>query len=142
MYLELGPVPAGDVQQWTQSTRRLFCELRAEPGDLEGVATPDLLDAWGRLIDEWSVAATISEGDFRWSGNIDAEVASYLLHGFARGIHSERVMAQLTQEEMKQHRPFTFHVAQALVDGLSAEGECQQQLCDQVRVSLQSQLEH
>lgn len=94
------------------------------------------------MIDQWEHDASIGDSDFRWSGDIEVEMAEYLLHGLDRCICSEKIHARLTLAELATHAPFTLHVVQALVDGLSAEGRCQEHLCDQVRISLGAALDH
>lgn len=142
MILELGPVAACDVQQWARFARRAVCELRVDPADLAGVATPDFLDQCSRLVDEWDRDASLGRRQFRWSGTIDAELAEYLLHGLDRCLHSPRLGQLTTTVELVAHRPFTMHVVQSLMDGLSTEGRCSEHLCDQVRASLGSSLDH
>ncbi len=142
MHLELGPVGAGDVQQWARLSRRVACELRSNPADLEGVATSDLIDAWAVMIDRWGHDAALGDETFRWSADLDVELGEYLLYGLDRAIHSPQVHAQLTRAEERAHTPFTLHVVQQLVDALSAEGRCQQHLCDQIRASLGAALDH
>ena len=141
MYVEIGPVGAGDVQEWARMARRVSCELRANPADLEGLATPDLLQAWETMVDRWSHHAALGEESFRWSGDLDVEQAEYMLHGIDRALHSPNVHAQITKAELRRHMPFTLHVVQQFVDALDSEGYCQRHLCDQVRASLTS-LDH
>ncbi len=141
MHLELGPVGAGDVQQWARFARRVVSELRVAPADLAGVATDDLLRSWSDMIDRWEHDAAIGDEVFRWSADVDVELAEYLLHGLDRTINSDGLRARLDRGD-HQHWPFTLHVAQALIDGLGAEGRCQEHLCDQVRVTLGSRLDH
>jgi len=142
MLLELGPVPAGDVQQWSRFVRRMICELRVDPADLDGVATSDFLDACTQMIDVWARDAALGDAEFRWSQDIESEAAEYLLHGLDRCLHSTRLAERATHEELTAHHPFMMHVVQSLVDGLTAEGSCHEQLCDQVRASLGASLDH
>ncbi len=142
MLLELGPVAAGEVQQWARFVRRMICELRVDPADLDGVATSDFLDQCTQIIDVWERDAALGEPDFRWSQNIECETAEYLLHGLDRCLRSSGLAERATQEELAAHHPFMMHVVQSLVDGLSAEGSCQEHLCDQVRASLGASLDH
>lgn len=142
MLLELGPVAASDVQQWARIARRTVCELRVDPADLAGVATLDFLDQCGLFIDRWEHDAALGQPQFRWSEHIDAELAEYLLHGVDRCLRSPRVTQLTTTVELVAHQPFMMHVVQSLVDGLSAEGRCSEHLCDQVRASLGTVLDH
>lgn len=142
MRLELGPVAAGDVQQWARFARRMVCELRVDPRDLEGVATTDFLDQCAQLIDVWERDAALGEADFRWSSPIECEAAEYLLHGIDRCLRSKSLTGRATGDELSLHEPFMMHIVQSLVDGLSAEGRCSEHLCDQVRASLGAALDH
>lgn len=164
MRLELGPVPAGDVATWCRLARRLSCELRVHPGELEGIATQDLLDGWSQLIEAWDAAANscLAKQDggsakqnstedpsqdtppcnFRWSENVDTELAEYLLHGLDRIIQSSAIKDQLTKSEIHAHGSFTLAIVQAFVDGLSGEGRCHQHFVDQVRADFGARLDH
>lgn len=142
MLLELGPVPAEDVQQWARFVRRMICELRVDPADLDGVATSDFLDACTKMIDIWEQNATIGNPEFRWSEVIESDSAEYLLHGLDRCLHSAGLAGRATPEELTMHHPFMMHIVQSLMDGLTAEGACHEQLCDQVRASLGTSLDH
>jgi hypothetical protein len=142
MLLELGPVDSDHVRQWTKFTRRLLCELRADPADLAGVATPDFLDRCSASLDRWENGAALAEDEFRWSQVVEPELAEYMLHGIDRCLHSSQLVDRVTEAERSIHRPFTMHVVRALVDGLSAEGRCSEHLCDQVRASLGSALDN
>ena len=142
MRFELGPVDAGDVQLWARFVRRKVSELRVDPADVAGVATPEFLEAASREIDRWDHAAALGGPEFRWSADIEPEVAEYFLHGLDRLLQSPSLQGSSTEAERAAHRPFTLHVVQALVDGLSAEGRCSEHLCDQVRASLGEALDH
>jgi len=142
MLLELGPVEAAHVRQWARFTRRILCELRVDPGDLGGVATPDFLDRCTAWVDQWERNASTGDHDFRWSEWIEPEQAEYVLHGIDRCLHSDRLGERMTTAERADYVPFTMHVVQALVDGLSTEGRCSEHLCDQVRASLGASLDH
>lgn len=142
MLLELGPVDSGNVRQWTRFVRRVLCDLRVDPAGLGGVATPDFLDRCSQSLDRWEHEAALAGTEFRWSQDIEPELAEYMLHGIERCMNSPQVTGRVTDAERQIHRPFTLHVVQALVDGLSAEGRCSEHLCDQVRASLGAELDH
>lgn len=142
MLLELGPVAAGDVQQWARFARRMVCDLRVDPRDLAGIATPDFLDQCTQLIDDWERDAALCDGDFRWSAVMECESAEYLLHGLDRCLSSRSLVERATVDELSAHEPFTMHIVQSLVDSLSSEGSCSEHLCDQIRASLGTALDH
>ena len=133
--IELGPISSDQVQSWTRFARRIICELRHCPDGLNGVATPDLLDSWSRLIEEWELLSATGP-QFRWSQSFEPDQAEYLLHGFERTLHSKTILAQITRTERLVQQPFTLHVVQAFIDGLMAEGQSCQQYVDQVRTSM------
>ncbi len=136
MLLELGPVPAGDLQRWSRFARRAVVELRANPDDLQGIANDDFLNQWSALIDAWSAACTaVGNGTVRWSHPLDDEVAEFLLHGLERCFYSEGVTALISPEELRAQREFTLHIIQAFVDGLAAQGDAHDHYVDQVRAS-------
>ncbi len=163
MQLELGPIAVEDVISWTRFARRLICEMKVDPADLAGVASPDLLSAWADMIDnlehhatsQVSQAAQLAILDaptppdtaptpdmFRWTGSIDVELAEYLLHGLHRCVHSESLLSRITPQERTKQAPFTLHLVQSFIDGLTAEGLCHLQLVDQVRTTLGQLLDH
>lgn len=140
MLVELGPVPAGDVQRWTKFARRVIAELRVDPGDLEGVANDDQLRQWSQLIDEWAAIASERE-QFRWSKALDPELGEFLLHGLERCLHSPGVLARITDEEVEAQRPFTLHVIAAFVAALRAEGVAHEHYADQIRALISHSFE-
>ncbi len=151
MQLELGPFAVEDVISWTRFARRLICEMKVDPADLTGVASPDLLSAWSEMIDRLEEHASqpvsktmaLRTADmFRWTGFIDVELAEYLLHGLHRCVHSESLRARITPDERTKYAPFTLHLVQSFIDGLTAEGLCHLQLVDQVRTTLGQLLDH
>ena len=142
MLLELGPVEPADVQQWVRFARRMVCELRLDPADLTGVATPDFLDECTRLMGSWEQTIVLEGASFRWSEPLDCEFAEYLLHGLVRCLRSPGLAERATHQELIANEPFSMHVVQALVDGLAAEGSGPEHLCDQVRASLGALLVH
>ncbi len=142
MQLELGPTAAGDVRDWARFARRLICEIRVEPDGFQGIASPDLLSAWSTMIDTLDSHPTPTDPMFRWTGKIDVELAEYLLHGLHRCVHSEELQIRITDEERARHAPFTLHLIQSFVDGLTAEGSCHLHLVDQVRSTLGELLDH
>lgn len=146
MVLELGPLPARDVRDWSRLARRMICELRVDPGDLAGIATEDSLNTWAGLVDQWDTRASEAEADdiaFRWSGDhVDTELAEYLLHTLVITMKADVIHNQLSANDVTLHQPFTMLLVQAFVDGLSAEGSCQLHLVDQVRDSLGVSLDH
>lgn len=137
MVLELGPCPADDVLRWSKFARRILVELRSN--DLaERVVSTDVVDLWSRTLDEWSdeAAGLADDVTFRWSTDLEPEVAEYLLHGLERCLHSPTVRGWIRPEEAREQRMFTMQVVRAFVDGLQAEGRGCQQYADQIMASL------
>ncbi len=142
MLLQLGPIPTDDIHGWTRFARRIVCELRVHPGDLDGVVTDDLLDAWSQLIDTWATATLDDRDQFCWFDDVDNEQAEYLLHGLDSCIQSNQLRSHITNDEDDRHRPTTLAIVQAFVDGLSAEGRCQMHFVDQIKASYGASLDH
>ncbi len=137
MLVKLGPCPAVEAEGWTKFARRLIIELRSDPEAMSQVS-PDMVDLWGTYIDHWSATAAEAESSgvpFRWSGQIDAEVGEFLLHGLDRCLHSPFIREATTPAEAATHKPFTMTVVQAFVDGLASEGESSCHYVDQVLTS-------
>jgi hypothetical protein len=144
MLLELGPVPADDLDRWSRFARRVVVELRANPDDLQGIATDDFLSQWSDLIDSWSSACAASQGcgDVRWTCPLDDEVAEFLVHGLERCYRSQGVNALMEPEERPVQRQVTLHIIQAFIDGLAAQGsEAHDHYADQVRASFDGWLD-
>jgi hypothetical protein len=137
--LELGPVPSATVVAWTRFARRMLCELRVEPSELADLAVPDLVGPWAQLIDAWAAEAG-DRASFRWSGELDEDLAEYLLHGYQRFLRSTVLARRATRAELGDHRAFSLHVAQAFVDGLAAEGR--HLAAAQAYAALGSRLDH
>lgn len=144
MLLQLGPFPTDDLSQWAKTARRIVCELRVDPGELSGIATTDLLDAWSMLIDTWSDAAQRMEvgSPFCWFNDVDTELAEYLLHGLDTCIHSSVVLDRLTEAEIDRQRATTMVIVQAFLDGLQSEGKCHEEYVEQVKASFGADLDH
>lgn len=142
MVLELGPCPIEDVRTWSRFARRIIVELRACHN--EGLVSPDVVDMWATILDQWSTTADELVGTddlpFRWTGDYEPEVAEFLLDGLERCLHSPKVMGWVTEDEATRQRAFTGLVVKAFVDGLAAEGQGCQQFAAQINESLGSLL--
>ncbi len=141
MLLELGPMAADDVAQWARFTRRMICELKVDSAELTGVVTTDFLSAWQGLVDTWDRLARSGDPVFRWSSDIDAEVAEFLLYGFERCIKSSTIRHLSTEHERDLHRDVTYAVLRAFAEALAAEGRCHEHLIDQIRASVGHRLD-
>ncbi len=135
MLVVLGPVDSGEVLGWVKFARRIICEIRLNPDDLQGVVTEDMLVAWSRLIDQWDQQAR-KNPIFRWSETIESDQAEYLLHGFERCLQSRSIRQSATPEERNTQKRFSIQIVQAFVDGLSEQGRSCQHYVDQVRISV------
>ncbi len=51
MLVELGPLPATDVQHWARFARRLIIVLRTNRGPLGGIATAYPPRHWSNLVE-------------------------------------------------------------------------------------------
>ena len=137
MVLELGPWSANDVVRWSKLARRIVVELRSND-DVDAVP-PDVVNLWARTLDEWIADATnrVEEDlPFRWTAELEPEMAEYLLHGLHRCLLSPVVMSWITANEAEEQRAFTTLVVRAFTDSLSAQGHGCQEYADQVLSSL------
>lgn len=144
MVIELGPCAADDVLRWSKFARRILVELRTTEDEDQAVVSPDVLELWSRTLDEWSGRAVESanhDAPFRWSSEVEPEVAEFLLHGLDKCLHSPRVMGWVTPAEAEEQRAFTMLVVRSFVDGLAAEGEGCRHFADQILTSLQDLLQ-
>ncbi len=135
MLLELGPMAADDMSQWARFARRVICELRVDSAELTGVVTNDFLTAWQGLVDVWDRAANSGDVVFRWSSDMDAEVAEFLVYGFERCVQSSTIRHLTTPDERDRHRDVTYAILRTFAEALAAEGRCHEHLIDQIRAS-------
>ncbi len=54
MLLEVGPVEAQQVRNWSKCMRRLVIELRLCPEGTGPVVDSDVLNGWTELAEEWA----------------------------------------------------------------------------------------
>lgn len=114
-------------------------QLRSECG--EGLVSPDVVDLWANTLDEWTSAAgaassTEPHSPFRWTGDMEPEVAEFLLDGLDKCLHSQTVMDWITPLEAEEQRAFTMLIVRAFIDGFHVEGPSCQHYADQILVSL------
>lgn len=110
----------------------MVCELRHDPAELASLAIADQLGPWDGLIDAWERAARAQES-FRWTGELDEEQAEYLLFGYERFLASPTLLSRATRAELREHRPFSLHVARAFIDGLETAGCCDDAFAGEIR---------
>lgn len=142
MVLELGPLPATDVLHWSKFARRIVVELRSAPEGDE-LLSPDVIELWSRTLTDWTGTAQRAVSDelpFRWSSDLEPEVAEFLLHGLDKCLHSPVVMGWVTTDEKEQQRTVTMAVVRAFVDGLTVESHSCQHYADQILTSLSTLL--
>ena len=137
MLVQLGPVDSKQCDGWIRFARRVLCDLRTEPGDLESSFSQNIFTEWNRLIDEWSLRLAASGprtmGQFIWRGELEPDNAEYLLHSLQRALHSATVAARVTPEDLEDHGPVTVHVMQCLIDALESQGEAHVEYVEQLR---------
>lgn len=121
MLLELGPLDAAAMQRWSRVARRLLLELRVDPGDLDGVIDLDFLDTWARLIDQWEATAREPSPSFHWAGQLECEMAEYLIHGLERILASDRLRELTTIDEVSDTQPITMHLIDRFCDCMCEE---------------------
>lgn len=137
MLIQLGPVDSEQIDGWIRFARRVLCDLRTEPGDLENSFSQNTFTEWNRLIDQWSHTLSASgpgsDGGFIWRGELEPDKAEYLLHSWQRALHSATAAAWITSDDMANHGAVTIHVMQCLIDSLESEGEAHVEYVDQLR---------
>ncbi|CAN5601579.1 hypothetical protein BH20ACT2_BH20ACT2_24160 [soil metagenome] len=123
MRVVVGPLPSASVQAWVAYAREVLDDTVRGPASLAVPLDRELLDAFGRYLDEWEgVAATGPE--FAWSTELDGEMAEYLLHGFHRVVEHLAEVAAARGVPLGPAAGDVFYVALvgALLDGLIEEG--------------------
>lgn len=138
MLLELGPVALSDVASWTRVARRMVSELRLDPADLGGIATPDFLEAWSSVIDQIDTRCSTCDVEFRSTDIVDDDVAEYLVHGMSKCLSAPSLGQLITDQERHTHLKFTGHLAEALVTGLVEEGRDCEHYLDRIRTALET----
>jgi hypothetical protein len=137
MVVHVGPVESKQMEGWLRFARRVLCDLRTEPGDMESRFSQNLLTEWNKLIDQWS--ATLStihkdgEPEFMWRGELEPDKVEYLLHSLQRTLHSATVAAWVTPEDLEKHGLVTYHIMQRLTDSLESEGTAHVEYVEQLR---------
>jgi hypothetical protein len=148
MVLELGPCPVEDVRSWSRFARRILVELRACHD--QQLVNPDVIDLWAEILDDWSAAADRTASwpggsidgpaavgaPFRWSRELEPEMAEFLLDGLDRCLNSPKLMGWVTVEEAARQRTFTAVVVRAFLEGLAAEGQGCRHFADHINQSL------
>ncbi len=138
MVVDLGPSPAEDAMAWSKFARRVMVELRSDPGNDRWVAD-DLVSMWSTTVDGWldeAVRCQDQQRPFRWSEEMEPEVAEFLLDGLDRCLRSPILRDVCTPAELRRQRPFTVLVVRGFVESLAAEGKGCKHYTDQIETSL------
>ncbi len=130
MLLELGPTDIDAANGWMRFARRVLCELRMTPERFGGVASDAFLSSWADLIDQWS---TRSSGEiFRWTAEIDDDLAAYLIAGWLRLAEQPIYRAEFALPPSDPRHRFGNHVIRSMLAGLeacdAAHAHCAQEL--------------
>ncbi len=136
MLLEVGPVEAQQVRDWSKCMRRLVIELRLCPEGTGPVVDSDVLNCWTELGEEWAALAPDPKGCMRWSAEMEPEKAEFLLHGLVSCVSTDFLAKALTDEEKAMHKPFTIHVVKSFIDALTEDGHCDRNYLEQIRSGL------
>ena len=54
MQVSLGPLDADEMNGWLRFARRVLCDLRTEPGDMDSLFAANLLGEWCAMVDSWN----------------------------------------------------------------------------------------
>lgn len=126
---------APQVQSWAKCMRRLLIEAR-DPERWDLGLDEDVIDGWADMTEAWAKEAGSDSDKFRWIGEIPSDRAEFLLHGLLKISTTDFATKAMTRAEIKEHRPFTFHVIEALLEGLSETGHCDMNYLEQVRSTM------
>ena len=136
MQVRVGPLDAAEMDGWLRFARRVLCDLRTEPGDMDSRYAASLLMEWCALIDSWNNVLLSHSSDshhFVWEESLEPDKAEYLLHSLQKTLHSATVAAWVTPEDLKAHGIVTLHVMQRFIDALESEGTAHVEYVEQLR---------
>ncbi len=137
MLVHVGPVESKQMEGWLRFARRVVCDLRTAPGDMDSRVSPNLLTEWNKLIDQWSAKLSTNDKsdktEFMWHGELDPDKVEYLLHSLQRTLHSATMAAWVTPDDLKSHGLVTFHIMQRFIDSLESEGNAHVEYVEQLR---------
>lgn len=136
MQVRLGPLEAAEMDGWLRFARRVLCDLRTEPGDMDSRYAASLLSEWCTLIDSWNHVLINRSPDtdhFVWEDTLEPDKAEYLLHSLQKTLHSATVAAWVSPEDLQAHGIVTLHIMQRLIDALESEGTAHHEYVEQLR---------
>ncbi len=133
MLVHLGPVDAPQMEGWLRFARRLMCDLRTEPGDMDSQFAKSLLNDWCDLVDDWAAQLNLGEKSFSWRGDLEPDKAEFLLHSLERALHSATVAAWVTEDDLAAHGVVTFHIMQRFIESLEGQGSAHAEYVEQLR---------
>ncbi len=74
MQVRVGPLDAAEMDGWLRFARRVLCDLRTEPGDMDSRYAASLLMEWCALIDSWNNVLLSHSSDsnhFVWEESLE-----------------------------------------------------------------------
>lgn len=131
--VHLGPLGAQQMEGWLRFSRRVLCDLRTAPGDMNSRFASSLLAEWCDLTDRWQAALSSDGSDFAWSDDLEPDKAEYLLHSLQQTLHSATVAAWVTADDLAAHGTVTYHIMRRFIDALESEGVAHVEYVEQLR---------
>jgi hypothetical protein len=121
--IDVGPLDSPGVLVWTALARKIVRDAEND-GEVFGLELPpDVITDFARYVEEWNDAAEQSP-QFRWTADVDPDVAVYLVNAFYR--LAERMAAAAVERGHRlfpdEARPFYWALVSALLNALEAEG--------------------
>ena len=136
MQVSLGPLDADEMNGWLRFARRVLCDLRTEPGDMDSQFAASLLSEWCAVIDSWNEALINGSSDsnhFVWAQSLEPDKVEYLLHSLQKTLHSATVAARVTPEDLQSYGIVTLHIMQRFIEALESEGTAHVEYVEQLR---------
>lgn len=136
MQVSLGPLDADEMNGWLRFARRVLCDLRTEPGDMDSLFAANLLGEWCAMVDSWNDVLIEGSSDrthFVWARSLEPDKVEYLLHSLQQTLHSATVAAWVTPEDLQSHGIVTLHIMQRFIEALESEGTAHVEYVEQLR---------
>lgn len=136
MLVEVGPVPSESAIAYVAFCRERLAEVVADPGDLAGTLTPDVVALFEGLLDHWEAIAR-SGPVFDWSEDLPVEAVEYHFVAFVRvvllGDPIGRTSERAGDAAAQVRRPFRVALVNGLLVALEREGSGSAALAAELR---------
>jgi hypothetical protein len=132
--VDVGPVPAESARAWIAYARRVLDGGVLGGAPMEDELGPELVDSFRQFLAEWERIARRG-GEFRWSIDIETDVAEYLVHAFHRIVTrlDDAASARGSALMPPEAQPFYAALVSGLLDGFTTEGETAAEFAEHLR---------